>query len=64
MVYSGDVMFFEHLHDMLERIESSTGSVSDVRNVQGGLFLFQSDLVSCHTITISHLPFAIYCGSA
>jgi spermidine synthase len=43
MLYSGDEDFVEHLYDTLERIETSTGLVSDVRNIQGGLFLFQSD---------------------
>ena len=43
MVYSGDHMFVEHLYGMLERIESSIGLISDVRNIQGGLFLFQFD---------------------
>jgi spermidine synthase len=43
MLYSGDEDFVEHLYGTLERIESSTGLVSDVRNIQGGLFLFQFD---------------------
>jgi hypothetical protein len=38
MLYSGDEDFFEQLLDTLERIETSTGLVSDVRSVQGGLF--------------------------
>lgn len=42
MMYSGDDIFFEHLRDTLERIQSSKGLFSDMRNVHSGLFLSQS----------------------